>query len=68
MNSPIIELLVTYHNFFREHTNLKDNATPAEAIGIEDIAPVPHYNTPPDMDKWVTFIQNAAIHSATVAA
>ena len=39
-NPYIIRLLISYHNFFREHKGLENNMTPAEAIGI-DIMPVP---------------------------
>ena len=42
---------------------LKNNMPPAEAIGI-DIMPVPDSDVAPACDKWITFIQNAAIHAA----
>lgn len=61
-NPAIIRLLIVYHNFFREHSSLTDNMTPAEAIGI-DIMPVPDSDLAPDCDKWITFIQNAALHA-----
>ena len=63
-NNPfIIRLLIMYHNFFREHTGLKDNMTTAQAIGI-DIMPVPDSDLAPATDEWITFIQNAAIYAA----
>ena len=63
MDSPIIKMLITYHNFFREHTSLENNMTPAEAIGIH-IMQTPDSDLPPDTDRWVTLIQNAAIDAA----
>lgn len=67
MNSPIICMLIIYHNFFRGHTSLENGMTPAEAIGI-NMARTPGSNLPPDVDKWVTFIQNAAVGAAAAAA
>ena len=61
-NSSIIRMLIVYHNFFREHTALHGK-TPAEAIGI-DIMPVPHSDLAPECDRWITFIQNAALNAA----
>ena len=63
MDSPIVKMMIICHNFFREHTGLENNITPAEAIGIE-IMPVPDSNASLEMDRWITFIQNSAIHAA----
>lgn len=63
-NPAIIRLFIIYYNFFREHKGLKNNMPPAEAIGI-DIMPVPDSDVAPETDKWITFIQNAAIHAAS---
>ena len=60
-NTAIIRLLIIYHNFFRPHTSLENNMTPAEAIGI-DILPVDNSDLGVDCDKWITFIQNADIN------
>lgn len=62
-NSPVIRMLIIYHNFFREHASLEDNMTPAEAVGI-DIVPVPHSELAPECDRWITLIQNAALSVA----
>ena len=62
-NSPVIRMLIVYHNFFHEHTSLEGNMTPAEAVGIE-IVPVPHSELAPDCDRWITLIQNAALGAA----
>ena len=62
-NPYIIHLIIAYHNFFRKHEGLKNNMTPAEAIGI-DILPVPDSDLSTSCDRWITFIQNAAIHTA----
>ena len=59
-NPAIIPLYIVYHNFFRPHTGLDNNMTPAEAIGI-DIVPID--DDIPDCDNWITFIQNAALSS-----
>ena len=63
MDSPIVKMMIICHNFFREHTGLENNITPAEAIGIE-IMPVPDSDASLEMDRWITFIQNSAIHAA----
>ena len=62
-NPATTRLLIAYYNFFREHEGLKNNMTPAEAIGI-DIMPIPDSDLAPVCNKWITFIQNAAIHAA----
>ena len=62
-NPAIISMIIAYHNFFREHTSL-DNMTPAEAIGI-DIVPITDSELSPECNRWITLIQNAAIHVAT---
>ena len=41
-----------------------NNMTPVDAIGI-DIMLVPESDLAPACDKWITLIQNAAIHTAT---
>ena len=63
-NPAIISMIVAYHNFFREHTSLDNKMTPAEAIGI-DIVPVTDSELSPKCNRWITLIQNAAIHAAT---
>ena len=63
-NPAIISMIIAYHNFFREHTSLDNNMTPAEAIGI-DIVPVTDSELSPKCNRWITLIQNAAIHVAT---
>ena len=62
-NPAIISMIIVYHNFFRGHTALDNNMTPAEAIGI-DIVPVADSELAPECDRWITLIQNAAIHMA----
>lgn len=62
-NSPVIHMLIIYHNFFRKHSSLEDGMTPAEAVGIE-IVPVPHSELAPECDRWITLIQNAALGAA----
>ena len=56
----LVILLVVYHNFFRTHSSLKDNMTPAEAIGI-DIVLVKNSQLSDECNKWITFIQNATL-------
>lgn len=62
----IIRLMIINYNFFRKHTSLKNNMTPAEAIGI-DIVPTPGSNIAYKRERWITFIENAAIHNAVAA-
>lgn len=59
-DSAVIRLFMVYHNFFREHTSLENEITPAEVIGI-DIVPVQGSNLTHDCNRWITFIQNAAL-------
>ena len=63
-NPSLIHLVITNHNFFREHEGLKNNMTPAEAIGI-DIMPVPDSDHAESCDRWITFIENAAIYASS---
>ena len=60
----LIHLMIAHHNFFREHEGLENNMTPADAIGI-DIIPVPNSDRAESCDKWITFIENAAIYASS---
>ncbi len=59
----LLRLIIVYHNFFRKHTSLKNNMTPAKAIGI-DIIPVKDSDLADSCDAWITFIQNASIRAS----
>ena len=63
-NPSLIHLVIANHNFFREHEGLENNMTPAEAIGI-DIMPVPDSDHTESCDRWITFIENAAIYASS---
>ena len=65
-DSGIIHLMIINYNFFRKHTGLKNNMAPAEAIGIR-IVPTPGSSMAYNREKWITFIENAAIHNAVAA-
>jgi hypothetical protein len=52
-NSPVLEGLQIYHNFFRPHMGLKGK-TPAHAAGIRIEGENP----------WLTVIQNASYNEA----
>ena len=47
----LVHLMMIHHNFFRSHSGI-GNITPAEKAGIRIQG----------IDKWMTFICNAAIH------
>ena len=63
----LIPLMIIYHNFFREHEGLEGRMTPAEAVGI-DIVPVEDPDRQSSYERWITFVETAAVHAAASAA